>query len=286
MSNESIVSEREIQEFWTEFPAILGGIDHKSASPEQIFEFMEKCVRDKLWYAQTDSEPLLSRFVDYRAYSGKNVLEIGFGTGWWLNEFIKAGANVYGIDLSKTHYELCQYRFKDEKVDLQLASAENIPYLDDFFDLVVSWGVIHHASNDVRCCSEIHRVLKPGERCFLMLYRKGGVKYYYQKLFKKGILRGGLLRDGFNVQEFIRSVTDVYSDDSPGAPLSRHYTREDIKRLFQDFSEIRLEIIGTRAELSDIPFGKFPVSDWILTDTARERLLRKHGGFWLVNVIK
>jgi len=146
--------------------------------------------------------------------------------------------------------------------------------------------VLHHAANDARCYAEVHRVLKPGGRAFLMLYRKHGVKYDYQNIFKKGVLRGGLARHRFNVDAFIRSVTDKYSEDSPGAPISRHYTEPELRRLLRAFSRVDLRITGSRAEYSEIPFTHLPLSDWLLTEERRAALLRRHGGFWVVDAIK
>ena len=203
-----------------------------------------------------------------------------------MNELIRAGAEVHGIDLSKSHEALCRHRFRDHNVKLHVASAENIPYPDNSFDLVAAWGVLHHAADDARCYAEVHRVLKPGGRMFLMLYRRGGSKYYYQNVFHKGVLGGGLFRHRFNVGAFIRSVTDKYSADSPGAPISRHYTEPELRQLLSHFSRVDLRITGAMGELSEIPLSHLPISDWVLSDTRRAALLRRHGGFWIVDAIK
>lgn len=280
------VDERQVQDFWTRFPLAYGEIDPEIRSPEQIFEDVERKMREALWYAHAPDEPLLARYLDYASLKGCCVLEIGFGVGWLLNEFVRAGAEVHGIDLSTSHEALCRHRFGGQNVHLQVASAENIPYPDATFDLVAAWGVIHHASDDARCYAEVHRVLKNGGRAFLMLYRRGGVRYYYQNLFKKGVLRGGLLRHRLDVDAFMRSVTDKYSDDSPGAPISRHYTEADLRRLLSAFARVKLQIAGTRSELSEIPFRHLPVSDWVLSDDRRATLLERHGAFWVVTAIK
>lgn len=283
---KSSISEQAVQEFWTDYPMIFYGKDIDSTSPEEIFDFMEQSFRNKAPHLQDKDAPLLSRFIDYSAIMGKALLEIGYGTGWLLSEFLKAGAKVSGIDLSHSHYELSSHRFKDQDIDLRVASAEAIPFSKDSFDVVVSWGVLHHASDDQKCYDEVHRVLKPGGRCFMMLYRKGGVKYYYNKLFKLGILRGGLARHGYNMKKFITSVTDIHYDGSPGAPISRHYVYSDLRSAFAKFSQMKLEITGTWGEFNGIPAARLPISDWLLTDIGRVKLLSKFGGFWLVELVK
>ncbi len=280
------VSEKRVQEFWTDYPMIFFGKDAESSRPEDIYAFMEQSMRDKGRHFQDPGAPLLSRYLDYPSFKGKPMLEIGYGTGWLLNEFVEAGAKVHGIDLSKSHYELCRHRFRIADVDIRIASAENIPFGDESFDLVVAWGVLHHASDDQRCYDEVYRVLKPGGRCLMMLYRKGGIQYVLHKLIKKGVLRGGLIKHGFDVEKFINSVTDVHFDGSPGAPISRHYSRDGLIRRFRRFSKIELEITGSWGELSHIPAGRLPISDWMLSDAARERLLKRFGGFWIVNLAR
>ena len=277
------VTEEQVQSFWTSFPMIYGS---KTSSPEQIFAEMERVMRDAYWYAQRPGEPLFDEYLHYSSLKGKRVLEIGFGTGWLMNEFIRAGAEVHGIDLSRSHEALCRHRFRGQDVRLQVASAESIPYPDNTFDLVAAWGVLHHAADDARCYAEVHRVLKPGGRTFLGLYRRHGPKYYYHNIFRKGVLQGGLLRHRFNVDAFIRSVTDKYGDDSPGAPISRHYTESELRALLTMFSRVELSIAGSRAEFSEIPLSHLPISDWVLSDTRRAALLKRHGGFWIVDAVK
>lgn len=281
-ARSAAVSEAQVQDFWTTFPMVYG----PTTTPEQVFENMERVLRTEYWFMQAPGQPLLSGYLDYAALKGKRVLEIGFGTGWLMNEFVSAGAEVHGIDLSRSHEGLCRYRFRDRPVTLQVASAESIPYPEGTFDLVAAWGVLHHAADDARCYEEVRRVLKPCGRAFLMLYRRHGVKYHYQNIFKKGVLRGGLVRHRFNVDAFIRSVTDKYSDDSPGAPISRHYTESDLRRLLSAYTRVDLRVAGSRAEFSEIPLTHLPISDWVLSDERRAALLRRHGGFWIVDAIK
>lgn len=280
--------EEEIGHFWTERPMVYPGygFDAENANADEIFAHVERIMRDKGRLHQAPGAPLLSRYIDYPSLRGKTVLEIGYGVGWLVAELAKAGAIVHGIDLSQSHYEFSRYRFRDDPdVRLQTGSAENIPYQDSHFDFVCAWGVIHHAADDRRCYDEIWRVLKPAGRAFLMLYRRGGPKYWWQKIVRRGLLRGELIHQGFDVENFINSVTDAYQDDSPGAPISRHYTRRDLLRNLEKFKDVELTISGNENEWRNLPFERLPVSN-LLGEYILHRLVGMSGAYWLVRMSK
>jgi hypothetical protein len=56
--------------------------------------------------------------------------------------------------------------------------------------------------------------------------------------------------------------------------------------LLSHFSRVDLRITGARGELSEIPLSHLPISDWVLSDERRARLLERHGAFWVVDAIK
>ncbi|MCA1602873.1 MAG: class I SAM-dependent methyltransferase, partial [Acidobacteria bacterium] len=53
---------------------------------------------------------------------------------------------------------------------LRTADAENLPFADNTFDLVYSWGVLHHSPDTYRAFEEVFRVLKPGGTMKAMIY--------------------------------------------------------------------------------------------------------------------
>ena len=256
-------TEQNIQRFWSDNPMIHPGndFDWRTATPEGIYAHVEGLMRsEKGTHLQAPDAPLLANFVDYDALCGGTVLEIGYGVGWLLNELSKVATDVQGIDLSESHFALSSHRFRDTpNVQLQVASAEAIPFPDDHFDFVASYGVIHHAEDDQRCYDEVHRVLKPGGRAFFMLYRKGGPKYWWQKMFKQGIL---------------------------GAPISWHYTRQDLQRLLSKFASIEVLITGNRTEWDFLPAGFLPLTNWLLSRSARDWLLGRSAAYWFVTLEK
>ncbi len=281
-------TEHDIQTFWSDRPMLYTekSLSNLNEKPEETFTRVEEVFRDKGRHFQEKNAPLLSRFIDYASMKDKKVLEIGCGVGWFSNEFLKAGAKVEAIDLSREHVRLSKYRFSDNpNFNVQVASAEKIPFADNTFDFVCSWGVLHHASNDEACYRELHRVLKPEGKAFLMLYRKGGAKYWYHKVFRRGVLKGELIKHKMNITSLIQSATDAYQSDSPGAPISRHYTRSEMQKKFAAFSECKLQITGNAHEWAAIPFHRLPLTD-ILGEKNLIRLSEISGAYWLVSLKK
>jgi SAM-dependent methyltransferase len=105
-------------------------------------------------------------------YSGKKVIDIGFGHGNNLLLLSQLGLELYGVEV---HEEICTLTTNvlaglEIKADLRQGTNRNISFPDDYFDFLVSWDVIHYEGDDdgIReAIKEYHRVLKPGGRFFL-----------------------------------------------------------------------------------------------------------------------
>ena len=94
------------------------------------------------------------------------------------------------------------------RATLKDATAAAIPFESDFFDVVYSFGVLHHTDNTVRCLSECYRVLKPGGVLILGLYHTFSFFHAYT-IFVNGILRGELRRLGYRgLMSLIESGAD------------------------------------------------------------------------------
>ena len=119
-------------------------------------------------------EPFIERFADFSGSRAKDVLEIGVGLGSDLVRFARAGARVTGIDLTSRSVELVRRRLALEGLegDIRVGDAEALPYPPDSFDIVYSWGVLHHTPATERAVREAVRVVRPGGRLIIMLYAR------------------------------------------------------------------------------------------------------------------
>lgn len=130
-------------------------------------------------------EPEIFSFAQFTRFHNKKVLEVGIGAGTDFIQWVRAGAHAYGIDLTQEAVDNTQRRLAQEGLrayDLQIADAEYIPYPDNTFDLVYSWGVIHHSPDTQRCLQEIVRVTKPGGTIKIMVYNRYSLFAFYRYL--------------------------------------------------------------------------------------------------------
>lgn len=121
-----------------------------------------------------DLEPEILTFAEFDRAAGSAVLEIGVGLGGDFVRWCRAGATATGVDLTARALHLTQARLEHEGLGARLcqADAERLPFPDDHFDLVYSWGVLHHTPDTAAALREAVRVLRPGGVLKVMLYHR------------------------------------------------------------------------------------------------------------------
>ncbi len=99
----------------------------------------------------------------------KFAVEVGAGKGAIATAFKKyRGISLFCIDLA--YGSLQHVRSAPLEADGALASNLLLPLHDEVADMVVSYGVIHHTPDQVKCFQELARILKPGGKLFLGVY--------------------------------------------------------------------------------------------------------------------
>src|SRR4029079_18982422 len=132
-----------------------------------FFDDLDDYRFDKLHY--------LPRLVDFSAFRGQRLLEVGCGIGTDLVRFAKGGARVTGVDLAQTAIDLARKNFELNGVaaeELRVANGEALPYADATFDVVYGHGVIQYTADPALLIREFHRVLKPGGTGIFMVYNR------------------------------------------------------------------------------------------------------------------
>lgn len=112
-------------------------------------------------------------------FRGKRCLDAGCGGGRFSFAMALMGAaSVVGIDVSAEGIADANRRREAmgaNQVSFRQSTLIELPFDDGEFDFVCCSGVLHHTVSIERGLSEIHRVLKPGGRVYLLLYGAGGV---------------------------------------------------------------------------------------------------------------
>ena len=172
-------------------------------------------------------EPYIHEFAGFARASGLRVLEVGVGVGADYLEWLKAGAQAAGVDLSSASLEQAKRRCEmaGYAPDLHVSDAEHLPFSDSTFDIVYSYGVMHHSPDTPQCIREAWRVLKPGGALRVMIYHHPSLTGFMLWL-RYGWLHGKSLR---------QSVRDHL--ESPG---TKSYTQEEARAILQGFEHVEL----------------------------------------------
>jgi len=191
-------------------------------------------------------EPYIKTFGNFEQFKNKNVLEIGVGLGCDHSQIAKSKPkNLTGVDITERAIENTKRRFDilNLKSTLKTDNAENLSLKSETFDIVYSWGVLHHSPDTKKCFKEVYRVLKPGGFAKIMIYHKNSPVGWMLWL-KYGLLRG----------KPFTNLDEVYSKhlESPG---TKAYTVKQAKELLSDFSNFDLKIQLSFADLLDGDVG-------------------------------
>lgn len=191
-------------------------------------------------------EPYIVDFADATAWRGRKVLEIGVGLGSDHQLFAEAGADLHGIDYTDRAIEHTGHRLElfGLRSQLQRADAEALPFPDNSFDMVYSWGVIHHTPDTPQAAREIMRVLKPGGSFKVMIYHTWSLV---------GLMLW--LRYGLGRGRPFTSLSEIYSRylESPG---TKAYTPSEAAELFRSATDLRQRVVLTHGDLLEGAAGQ------------------------------
>jgi 2-polyprenyl-3-methyl-5-hydroxy-6-metoxy-1,4-benzoquinol methylase len=223
--------KQQVKQFWEAAPC--GALD-ANAGEEGSLEFFEEVERQRY-----TGDAFMHDVVGFDQWAGKKVLEVGCGLGTDLLQFARGGAEVYGIDLTEKGAGLTRKRLELYGLQgrISVGDSERLPFDSDYFDLVYSWGVIHHTPNTEAAAREIVRVCKPGGRIMVMLYHRRSLLALQAWLYY-GLLRG---------KPFLRPSAIIAERlESPGTKV---YSTSEARDLFHGVKNIRVQTIVTRYDL-------------------------------------
>jgi len=207
-----------VQDYWNRRPC---NIRH-SPLPVGTKEYFDQ-VEERKYLV----EPHIPGFAEFERWKGKRVLEIGCGIGTDTINFARAGAEVTAVDLSEQSLGLATQRAEvfevADRIRFVHSNAEELNGVADEpqFDLVYSFGVIHHTPHPQRVLEQARRRLAPGGVVKVMVYHRNSWKVAEIVL---GYGKGRFWR--------LDQLVAEHSEAQTGCPVTYTYTRQTVKDLF------------------------------------------------------
>lgn len=240
------------QNWWQQNPMTYDWEQTLNIKPwtREWFAEIDRRFLESAYFARRSDGAPFGRFLKPETLSGKRVLEIGCGMGTHAALIAKAGAHLTAIDLTEFAVNSTQKRFElfGLEGNILRADAEKLPFEKSEFDVVWSWGVIHHSNCMEDCLRQIRRVLRPGGRFAFMVYYRPSLVYYVHCGFIRGILMGRLRNE---------TLQEIYVDSADGF-FARVFNRRELRALLdEDYERISIEVLGCKGDLFPIPRTRF-----------------------------
>lgn len=210
----------KVKEYWNKCPCNIRH-SQKIIGTKEYFDDVET----RRYFV----EPHIPKFTQFEKWNGKKVLEIGCGIGTDTISFARHGANVTAIELSEKSLEIARKRSEifgfQNNIQFYQGNAEQ---LSDFlpkeqYDLIYSFGVIHHSPHPDRIINQIRQYVHDNTIIKLMVYNR----YSWKVLW---ILSNYGKGKFWKMKELIAQ----YSEAQEGSPITYTYTKNEFKKLLED----------------------------------------------------
>jgi SAM-dependent methyltransferase len=210
-----------VREYWNARPCNL----RHSPAPVGTRQYFDEVEARKYLV-----EPHIPGFAEFQRWSGKRVLEIGCGLGTDTMNFARAGAQVTAVDLSSRSLDLARQRADVFGLTDRISFVEgNAERLSDSvqaqaYDLVYSFGVIHHTPHPARVLQQIRtHYTGPQTTLKLMVYSRWSWKVL-AILFQEA--HGKFWR--------LDEAVARHSEAQTGCPVTYTYTRQSARQLLEE----------------------------------------------------
>lgn len=256
--------EEKIKSYWDRQPCNIRHSQRPLGSVEYFEEVTARRYR---------VEPHILDFAQFHRWQGRRVLEIGCGIGTDAEQFVRHGAEYTGIDISDASLNICRDRFQTLGLRGDFRNINLLDPVDDIaiqnlgeFDLVYSYGVIHHSPNIDQHIQKIHQLVTPGGEFRFMVYAKNSWKY---AMIQKGL-------DQFEAQA--------------ECPYAEAFTRDEINQLLKGHFEIE-RIRQDHCFMYNVAAyreGRYELEPWFaaMDDTMRDAVKEYLGWHLLVKTRK
>lgn len=220
-----------VREYWNRRPCNIRHSPKEVGTPEYFDE-----VTERKYFV----EPHIPAFAEFDRWKGKRVLEIGCGIGTDTEQFAKAGASVVAVDLSDESLRIARDRIAlrglSDQVTFFNANAEELASTVpvETFDLIYSFGVLHHTPNPARAYDQLKQYMGPNSVAKIMVYHRRSTK-----------TAALVARHGFPRFWEIDKAVAKQSEAEFGCPFTYTYTSKSIERAL---TSAGLKVKGTAVD--------------------------------------
>jgi 2-polyprenyl-3-methyl-5-hydroxy-6-metoxy-1,4-benzoquinol methylase len=216
-TNKSIA---DVQRYWDARPC---NIRH-STKPVGSKEYFDEVEARKYLV-----EPHIPGFAEFDRWKGKRVLEVGCGIGTDSINFARAGAQLTAVELSGESLRIAEQRADvmgvADRIRFVQGNAEELTSVlgdEEPYDLVYSFGVIHHTPRPERALAEMRALAAPGGTLKLMVYHRRSWKVFW-------IVAAQGHGRFWKTDEFVAE----HSEAETGCPVTFSYTRRGGRELVE-----------------------------------------------------
>jgi 2-polyprenyl-3-methyl-5-hydroxy-6-metoxy-1,4-benzoquinol methylase len=219
---------QNVKDYWNSRPC---NIRH-STKPIGTREYFDEVEARKHFV-----EPHIPGFAEFERWKGKKVLEIGCGIGTAMINFAREGAQVTAVDLSDQSLELAKKRVQvydvADRVTFYQANAEQLTEVvpPEPYDLVYSFGVIHHTPHPEQVIEQIRSYVKPGSTVKIMVY----YRYSWKVLWI-------ILNYGKGQFWRMNELVARYSEAQEGCPVTYIYSKKEARELLKGFDVVDMQV--------------------------------------------
>lgn len=173
---DSASAGERVRAYWNSRPCDSELSDRNRFSREYFLD-----IEHRRYELQPHILEILSK-IDWR---GKRVLEIGAGVGTDARHIIGREGVYTGINVDRGSTEATAHALRAFSLSGTVLErdATSLDFPDGTFDVVYSFGVLHHIPDVRRAVAEIRRVLKPGGELLVMLYNRASINYTVEIMF-------------------------------------------------------------------------------------------------------
>lgn len=215
--------------------------------------------------------------ADY--FKGKRVLDAGCGVGRFTYAMVQLGAYVTAIDYNNIAVKIAYEYFKNNpRVCVIQADILNLPFPKNYFDFIISFGVLHHTGDTKRAFDELVPLLKENGILFIMVYEKYNsfklwftdqVRKYTLKINKERLYKICIILSKICKYSIFRIPLKPFIDigysaegnyDAFAKAINQHHTAEEVFRWYCEhgFSDVTLNA----SRMSRNPLFQFLQGKW------------------------